>query len=304
MTLSIKEICKYLDEKDFKYTYVGDNALCVKTFCSLNNLKSESVTWIKNVENICFDTFENIHNCIVIAKSIPFQKHDFAFILTDEPKAVFFSILDKFWSTEIKKEISSSAIVKSHKIDENVSIGDNTFIDADVSIGENTIIENNVVIQNKVSVGKNCIIHSGVVIGADGFGFYFDDEGFPKKVDHFGGVQIGDDVEIGANSCIDRGTIDDTILEDKVKIDNLVHIGHNCRIGSGALVVAGAIMCGSAKIGEKSYVAPGGIVKNQLKLGNGAFVGLGAVVTKNVEEDMLVVGVPAKPIRKVRQGDK
>ena len=142
------------------------------------------------------------------------------------------------------------------------------------------------------------------MIGADGFGFAFSDNGLPIKVEHFGGVIIGDRVEIGANTCIDRGTIDNTVIHDDVKIDNLVHIAHNVVLLRGAVVVAGAIICGSARMGEDSYVAPGGIVKNQLQVGNNALVGLGAVVTKPVDDGSVVAGIPAKEIRKVKPGDK
>lgn len=173
-----------------------------------------------------------------------------------------------------------------------------------VKIGANTVIENNVSISNNVIIGAECMIHSGAVIGADGFGFAFDADGLPVKVEHFGGVIIGNRVEIGANTCIDRGTIDNTIIHSDVKIDNLVHIAHNVVLLKGAVVVAGAVICGSAQLGENSYVAPGGIVRNQLLVGDHAFVGLGAVVTKPVSEYSVVAGVPAKEIRKVKQGDK
>ena len=112
------------------------------------------------------------------------------------------------------------------------------------------------------------------------------------------------DYDIGANTCIDRGTIDDTIIGFNSKIDNLVHIARNVQIGKNVCVVAGVAICGSAKLKDGSYVAPGGIVKNQIEIGQNALVGLGAVATKSVEEEFVVAGGPAKPIRKLQKGDK
>jgi len=200
--------------------------------------------------------------------------------------------------------IAKSAVVITKKIGKDVSIGENSFIGEDVCIGNQTIIENNVCIYHKVHIGENCIIHSGAVIGADGFGYYINSIGVPEKVKHYGGVYVGDKVEIGANACIDRGTIDDTLIGSNTKIDNLVHIAHNVQIEENVMVVAGAVICGSSVLKQGSYVAPGGIVKNQITVADGAFIGMGAVVTKSTQENMVMTGMPAKPLREVRKTDK
>ena len=142
------------------------------------------------------------------------------------------------------------------------------------------------------------------MIGSDGFGYFSDEENKLIKVNHRGGVVIGNDVEIGANTCIDRGTIGDTIIGSNTKIDNLVHIAHNVIIGNSVCVVAGSIICGSAILDDYSYVAPGGIIKNQIKVEKNAMIGLGAVVNKQVRQNKVVIGVPAKEIRDVGKGDK
>ncbi|MFG6376999.1 MAG: hypothetical protein K1W19_01530 [Lachnospiraceae bacterium] len=121
---------------------------------------------------------------------------------------------------------------------------------------------------------------------------------------HFGGVIIGDNVEIGANACIDRGTIDYTYIGNNVKIDNLVHVAHNVQIQQNSMLVAGAIICGSADLKKGSYIAPGGIVKNQKKVGEGAFVGMGAVVMQDVPEYTVVAGIQARGIRKIEKNEK
>ena len=116
-------------------------------------------------------------------------------------------------------------------------------------------------------------------------------------VKHFGGVSIGNDVLIGENVCISRGTIDDTVLEDGVKIDALGHIAHNCWFGRNAAMPVPCSVSGSVHVGENAYLA-GDIIRNQCTIGKDAFVGLGAVVVKDVAPGQTVVGNPAKPFIK------
>lgn len=304
--VSCKEIYEFLNIKMNQEIIIqGDSSVTVSGFCSLKNPRSSCITWIKNATEESLGGFHNYDECIIVAtKAIPIPMNKYCFILTDEPKATFFNILKKFWGHQQSWKVSSSAVIKTKTLPSQISIGENVYIAENVTIGENTIIGHNVVIYDNVKIGEGCIIHAGTVIGTDGFGYFIDENGFPSKVEHFGGVIIGDRVEIGANVCIDRGTIDNTEISDDVKIDNLVHIAHNVYVGKGAMVVAGAIICGSATLETNSYVAPGGIVMNQLHVGEKALVGLGAVVTKSVEKDTVVAGVPAKPIRKVKEGDR
>jgi UDP-3-O-[3-hydroxymyristoyl] glucosamine N-acyltransferase len=125
-------------------------------------------------------------------------------------------------------------------------------------------------------------------------------------VPDYGGVSIGNRVEIGANTCVDRGTLNDTILEDDVKIDNLVHIAHNAIIKKRAYIIAGSIIQGSVTICEDAYIAPGAIIMNQKTVGRNSLIGMGAVVNKDVTENIVVTGYPAKeistPIEKARKG--
>ena len=168
---------------------------------------------------------------------------------------------------------------------------------ASITIGDDTVIWNSVVLLNRVTVGSRCDIHSGAVIGHDGYA-YTEDAGHHKvMVKHFGGVSIGNDVLIGENVCISRGTIDDTVLEDGVKIDALGHIAHNCWFGRNAAMPVPCSVSGSVHVGENAYLA-GDIIRNQCTIGENAFVGLGAVVVKDVAPGQTVVGNPAKPFIK------
>jgi UDP-3-O-[3-hydroxymyristoyl] glucosamine N-acyltransferase len=177
-----------------------------------------------------------------------------------------------------------------------IHISPATHIEPDVYIGENTSIFANVSIYQGTKIGKNCILHSNCVIGSDGFGYEPDENGQWFKIAHLGAVVIHDNVEIGANSCIDRGTLGDTIIEENVKIDNLVHVAHNVHIGKNSQITAGTIISGSCVIGKDVWLAPGSVLKDGLKIGEKAFVGIGTVVAKDVEPETRVFGVPARKI--------
>lgn len=302
--MELKIILQWLTDSRYKFSFRGDVNCEISGFASLGSCKHQKITWVKKKEN--YEKLEDRSGVTVavvqegLDLDIPNQ------IIAGNSKEVFFGILHHFWGAEKEEGLigQGTVIGEGAVIDPTAYIGCNCTIVGNVKIGAHTVVENNVSICHHTEIGEDCIIHSGVVIGADGFGFAFDEGGLPVKAEHFGGVTIGNRVEIGANTCIDRGTIDNTILCDDVKIDNLVHIAHNVKVEKGALIVAGAIVCGSAHIGEESYVAPGGIIKNQLNIGKNSLVGLGAVVTQEVDPDVVVVGIPAKPIRKVQKGDK
>jgi len=133
----------------------------------------------------------------------------------------------------------------------------------------------------------------GTVIGGIGFGWYGTP---PKRFPHIGGVIIGKHVEVGSNVSIDRGAMGDTVIKDHVKIDNHVHVGHNCVIGEGAILTSHSVFGGSAVIGEGAFIGLGATIKNQVRVGARAVVGMGAVVVKDVEPDTTVIGNPARPM--------
>jgi len=191
--------------------------------------------------------------------------------------------------------IHPSAIIHpTARIHPTVSIGPHCVIGENCTIGEKTILYPNVTLYEKVSIGRNVRIHSGTAIGTDGYGYERNEHGELEKFPHIGGVEIGDDVEIGSNTSIDRGTLGNTKILDGVRIDNQVHIAHNVVVGARTAVIAQAMIGGSVKIGEESWIAPAAVVMNQITIGNHAILGLGAVVTKNVADGQTVMGSPAQ----------
>lgn len=176
----------------------------------------------------------------------------------------------------------------------HIMLSPRAFIDQNVSIGNGTHIFANVTIYQDVIIGENCRIESNSVVGADGLGFERDENGDWFKIAHLGGVVIGNNVEIGAGACINRGALGDTIIEDNVKIFNLANVAHNSRIRRNTLIISHSMVSGSCDIGENVWLAPGSVISDGIIIGSDAFVGLGSVVIRNVENNSLVYGNPAR----------
>jgi UDP-3-O-[3-hydroxymyristoyl] glucosamine N-acyltransferase len=162
--------------------------------------------------------------------------------------------------------IGPNVVIESGvKLTKNVHIGANSVVSFNVTIGENTRIHPNVTIGHDTRIGDNCIIYAGTVIGADGFGYERDGD-YYLKIPQLGNVQICDDVEIGANSTVDRGALHDTVINDGVKIDNLVQIGHNVEIGKHTVISAQSGVAGSTKIGEYCLIGGGVSIRDNIEV--------------------------------------
>jgi len=199
-------------------------------------------------------------------------------------------------SVSLGKNVSLGAYVV---IEDNVKIGDNSviypgsFIGHHAEIGSNGLIYPNVSIRERVIIGDRVIVHSGTVIGSDGFGFV-SIKGLHQKIPQIGTVQIGDDVEIGANVTIDRARFDKTVISSGTKIDNLVQIAHNVVIGENSIVVAQAGISGSTRIGKAVTIAGQAGLVGHIEIGDGAVLAAQAGVTKSVPPNTMVSGYPAR----------
>lgn len=228
-----------------------------------------------------------------------------ACIVADDPY-LFFARVTQWWrlAHEIRAAagIHPTAVVDPAAVlGADVSIGPYVVIEADARLGAGAVVGAHAVVGRGASVGcgtrlhprvtiasdcfvgDRCILHSGVVIGADGFGFA-PHQGQWIKIEQLGSVRIGNDVEIGANTCIDRGALDDTVIGDGVKLDNLIQIGHNVRVGANTALAGCVGVAGSAEIGAGCTVGGGAIVLGHLSLADGVHVSAASVVTRSIRE--------------------
>ena len=175
-------------------------------------------------------------------------------------------------------------------VGEGAVIGAQCFVGAGASVGAQTRLSAQVVLGARCHIGARGIVHSGAVIGADGFGFA-PHQGRWEKIEQLGGVRIGDDVEIGANTCIDRGALDDTVIEDGVKLDNLVQIGHNVHIGAHSALAGTAAVSGSTRIGAHCTMAGGAGVVGHVTLADHVHLGARSVATHSIHKPGLYTGL-------------
>jgi len=203
------------------------------------------------------------------------------------------SIVDKDSTFGSKVSIQANVTVeKKSKIGNNVVIGSNSYIGSNVEIGDYTIIGPNVSILDGCIIGKNVIIQSGTVIGSDGFGYETIND-LHHKIPHLGFVIIGNDVEIGANCCIDRGTIKNTIIKDGTKLDNLIQVAHNVEIGSKTLIAGSVAIGGSTIVGNNVRIGGQVGIVDHLKIGDNVMIGAKSCVMKSVPEGSFYSGTPA-----------
>jgi UDP-3-O-[3-hydroxymyristoyl] glucosamine N-acyltransferase len=192
---------------------------------------------------------------------------------------------------------SGSYIGPKVTLGDNVIIYPNVTILDDCSIGKNTVIWSGTVIRERSIIGSDCIFHPNATIGADGFGFRPDPERGLVKIPQIGNVIIGNNVEIGANSCVDRGKFSSTILGDGCKIDNLVQIGHNCKLGRFCIMAGNSGLAGSVTLGDGVIIGGSASIKDHTTIGDGAIVGAGSGVTGDIPPGKVMLGYPAVEAR-------
>lgn len=219
-------------------------------------------------------------------------------LICEKPRAMLPEILALFTSdTEIsglKAKISEKAeISESAKISPDSYIAPFAYIGENCEVSEGTIIEPQAVLLKNVKVGKNCIIHSGAVIGCDGFGFERTSEGL-VKIPQNGGVIIGDDVEIGACSTIDRGTMSDTVIGSGTKIDNHVQIGHNVKIGRNCIICSMSGIAGSSTLGDDVTMSVQAGITDHVHIGSRVIIAGRSGVTSDIPDNSIVSGFPAR----------
>ncbi|MAZ58814.1 MAG: UDP-3-O-(3-hydroxymyristoyl)glucosamine N-acyltransferase [Flavobacteriales bacterium] len=301
MKIKANEICKII-----KGTLIGDPNINISSFSNIENAKKGNVTFLADMRYKKYIDSTEASLIIVPRINIKTEK---TIIKVDNPVERFIEILNLFSPKKTeKREIAQSAkINQNSKISQNVFIGENsviqentkinsnciinsnTFIGKNTKIGSNTQIGPNVTIYPNTEIGENCIIHAGVVIGSEGFGFIQKKDGI-IKIPQIGKTIIKNNVEIGSNTTIDRGTFNNTTINSGVKLDNLIQVGHNVTIGENTIIAAQTGIAGSTKIGKNCMIGGQVAIADHITIGNNVKIAGKSGVIKNVPNNKILQG--------------
>lgn len=296
-------------------TIVGDKGATVSTVSSIDGGKAGSLAYLTNpkYEQYIYTTEASI--VLVDNTFEPKQELSTTLIKVANVGECVLSLLEMYNASRPRKRgvsklasISEEATIgeecyvgdftvveRGAKIGANCQIYPQCYIGDNVTIGEGTKIYAGVKIYEGCVIGRNCILHSGVVIGADGFGFAPREDGSFAKIPQLGNVVIEDDVELGANTCIDRAKTDSTIIRRGVKLDNLIQIGHNVEVGNDTVMSAQVGIAGTSKVGSNCFVAGQVGVADHLTIGNRVQIGSKSGIDKSVPDGEIRFGYPALP---------
>ena len=296
-------------------TIVGDKGATVSTVSSIDGGKAGSLAYLTNpkYEQYIYTTAASI--VLVDSTFEPKEEVKTTLIKVDNVAQCVLNLLEMYNASRPQKRGISklASIHEGAVIGEDCYVGDFTVVEAtakigdkvqiypqcyigdNVTIGEGTKIYPGVKIYEGCVVGKNCILHAGVVIGADGFGFAPREDGTFAKIPQLGNVIIEDNVELGANTCVDRAKTDSTIIRSGVKLDNLIQVGHNVQIGSNTVMSAQVGIAGTTKIGSNCFVGGQVGFADHITVGNGCKIGSQSGLDKSVPDGEIRFGSPALP---------
>ena len=294
-------------------TVVGDRNIDIFNISKIEEGSKGSLTFLANPKYTEFIYTTKASAAIVSSDFEPTERIELTLIKVKDPYSSFTTILELF-NKDLSKRKGISQLTdvdKSSKISDSAFIGSFSSVGENSIIGEKCIIENQVFIGNNVEIGngcliypgvkilddtiigQNCIIHSSTTIGSDGFGFAPNDDGSYKKIPQTGNVVIGDNVEIGSNSTIDRATLGSTIISNGVKLDNQIQVAHNVEIGENTAIAAQSGVAGSTKIGKNCMIGGQVGIIGHIKIGDNVKIQAQAGVTSNIESNSRVTGTPA-----------
>lgn len=265
----------------------GDAALSIERLAPLQNAQPDALSFLSHPK-YQQELAASKAACVIVSPAMrEAAAARGAFIVTPDPY-FYFARLTQLWKAHHARpeadRIHPSAVIHAEaQVDATARIGALCVVERGARIGAGTVLKSRVTVSEDCTIGERCLLHPGVVIGADGFGLA-PHEGRWVKIEQLGAVRIGDDVEIGANTCIDRGALDDTVIEDGAKLDNLIQIGHNVRVGKNTAMAGCVGVAGSAVIGANCTFGGGAIVLGHLTVADGVHVSAATVVTRSIHK--------------------
>ena len=283
---TIKFISEYIDA-----SIVGDADLQIDNIASLDNAAEGCITFLANPKyNKLLDTTRA--SAVIVKEGIKTNNETTLLVCSDPYLA--FAKLTKLFSNEIdflNGSFQNSVFIHdSVNLGKDVKVGPNVYIGENCNIGDKTVIYPNTTILKDVSIGQDCVIHPNSVLGSDGFGFAPENESY-QKIEQLGGLEIGDNVEIGAGCTIDRGAISNTMIFDGVKLDNQIHIAHNVSLGSNSAIAACCAIAGSTKIGKNFKMGGLSGVLGHLEICDDVTVGAHTLITKSIKSSGNYIGI-------------
>jgi len=314
MQFSAKQIAQIIGG-----TIEGAPEQSVSGFGGIEQAKEGDITFLSN--DGYEEYFYSSSASIIVVKTdfVPKEKPKATLIRVDEPYLAMIKLMKLVDGLKVKTALeidATSKIADTATLDKEIALGAFSIIGRDSVISKATVIHEHVYVGNNVKIGKNCILypgvkiydnciigdqcilHSGVVIGADGFGFTPNADGTPNKIPQLGNVVVGNDVEIGANSCIDKATFDSTTIGNGVKIDNLVQIGHNVSVGDNTIICAQVGIAGSTSIGKNCMIAGQVGFTTNIEIADGTQIGAKSGVSKSFKKpNTALLGIPARNYR-------
>jgi len=272
----------------------GDGTLAITGLASLEAATPSQLSFLSNPK-YQQQLLASRAGCVVVGPAMQATAQARgACIVTPDPY-LYFARLTQLWKKSrgngIQPGIHPSAVVDATaEVHSTASIGPLSVVERGARVGAGTVLKSRVTVGEDCVIGERCILHAGVVIGADGFGFAPHGDAW-EKIEQLGAVQIGNDVEIGANTCIDRGALQDTVIEDGVKLDNLIQIGHNVRVGRHTAMAGCVGVAGSATIGPHCTVGGGAIILGHLSIAAHVNISAATVVSKSIHKPGHYTGV-------------
>ncbi len=282
------------------YPHTSGRIMTLTSVASILSPRDNSILFIGRKSIHLLDNIDTVSDCLIFTLTDIDIRNEFRskhmIVQVENPRKEFGKFLEEN-NLEVLPQttyecIDGAIISCDSTIGDNVKLGPFAFVDRDVEIGDNCIIHSGVKLLPRTKIGANTEIHENVVVGTTALA-YEDNQRIPQ----LGGIDIGNNVTIGANTVICRGAIENTIIMDNCVIDTLCNISHNNVIGENSMIVAGALTFGSVRIGENSYVSGQTVIKNGVTIGSRAVVGMGSVVTQNIPDGQTVFGNPARILR-------
>jgi UDP-3-O-[3-hydroxymyristoyl] glucosamine N-acyltransferase len=317
MEFTVQQIADYLNG-----VVEGDGTLKVSELSKIEEGRSGTLTFLSNPKYTQYIYSTQASACLVNRDFVPEKEVSTTLIRVDNAYECLAKLLTLVDSVKPKKQgiSAKSDISESAKIGDNVYVGafvvigdgvvigdnvqiyPNTFIDDNVVVGDGTVIYAGVKIYDGCRIGARCVLHAGAVVGSDGFGHAPDAEGHYHKIPQVGNVVIEDDVELGANTTIDRATMGSTVIRRGVKIDNLVQVAHNVEIGEDTVIAAQSGIAGSTKIGKRCMLGGQVGISGHITIADGSIFGAQSGVPSNIKEpNQIWQGYPVMPIMGFRR---